>query len=586
MRKIFIYFLSITMIITGCKLNNSDKPTISSDGDFQQLTDSFLLGYLSWRPQNAVGLGFHEYDGKLTDESKASIDKELARLKDYDQRLDAIDTSTLSAKMFYDLRILKLAIKAEIFGIEDLHKYTVNPMTYAGIIDVNIYISRNFAPIEERVKSIIAIENQAQQQFDYAKANLQDSLAKPYVETAIKIAKGSASFLSTDLVIALKDVKNDSLMTAFKESNKKAIDAINGYATYLEKEKLPKVHTHYAIGRDNYIKMLSYNEDIHISPEAVLEIGQAQLKKEQESFNAAAKIINPNKKPVDVYNDLQKEHPTADSLIPSARKTMESIRQYLVDKKIVTMPSEVRVQIKETPEYARETSTASMDTPGPFETKATEAYYYITPVDPKWTAIQKEDWLRSFNYYTTDVVTIHEVYPGHYTQFLHLNASSTTKIEKIFGSYAYVEGWAHYCEKMMLDEGYGNNGDSVRAAKYRLAQSGDALLRLCRLCVSVKTHCQNMSLDEGTKFFMENWYQGDKPSRQEALRGTFDPGYLFYTIGKLEILKLRGDYQLQEGANYSLQKFHDRMLDNGMPPIRLLRELMLKDSTTWNRTLN
>jgi uncharacterized protein (DUF885 family) len=586
MRKSFIYFLSISIILTSCKLNNPDKPAASADADFQQLTDSFLLGYLTWRPQNAVGLGFHEYDGKLTDISKASISKELTRLKDYEQKLEAIDTSALSAKMFYDLRILKLAIKAEVFGMEDLNKYAVNPMVYAGMIDINIYISRNFAPIEDRLKSIIAIENQAQEQFDYARANLQDSLAKPYVETAIKIAKGSASFLANELVIALKDVKNDSLMSLFKESNKKAIDAINGFAGYLEKEKLPKVHNHYAIGRDNYMKMLRYNEDISISPEEVLEIGQQQLKKEQDAFNAAARVINPNKKPVDVYNDLQKDHPTADSLIPSARKTMESIRQYLIDKKIITVPSEVRVQIKETPEYARETSTASMDTPGPFETKATEAYYYITPVDSKWTAAQKEDWLRSFNYYTTDVVTIHEVYPGHYTQFLHLNASAATKIEKIFGSYAFIEGWAHYCEKMMLDEGYGNNGDSVRAARYRLAQSGDALLRLCRLCVSVKTHCQGMTLDEGTKFFMDNWYQGDKPSRQEALRGTFDPGYLFYTIGKLEILKLRADYQQQEGANYSLQKFHDLLLYNGMPPIRLLRELMLKDSTTWNRSLN
>ena len=249
------------------------------------------------------------------------------------------------------------------------------------------------------------------------------------------------------------------------------------------------------------------------------------------------------------------------------------------------MPSEVRVQVRETPPYARETSTASMDTPGPFEKNGTEAYYYITPVNPQWTKVQQEDWLQSFNFYTTDIVSIHEAYPGHYTQFLHLNASSATKIEKIFGSYAFVEGWAHYCEKMMADEGYGNNGDSIRAAKYRLAQSGDALLRICRLCVSVKTHCQGMSVDEATKFLMDNWYQGDQPSRQEALRGTFDPGYLFYTIGKLEILKLRDDYQAQEGANFSLLKFHDKILDNGMPPIILLRELLLKDKTSWDKIL-
>jgi uncharacterized protein (DUF885 family) len=180
---------------------------------------------------------------------------------------------------------------------------------------------------------------------------------------------------------------------------------------------------------------------------------------------------------------------------------------------------------------------------------------------------------------------VHEAYPGHYTQFLHLNASGATKIEKIFGSYAFIEGWAHYCEKMMIDEGYGNNGDSIQAAKYRLTQSGDALLRICRLCVSEKMHCEGMTVDEGTKFFMDNWYQGDKPSRQEAIRGTFDPGYLFYTVGKLEILKLRDDYKKQEGNVFSLKKFHDQVLDNGMPPVKFLRELLLKDKNEWDAIL-
>jgi uncharacterized protein (DUF885 family) len=569
----------------GCQQPSANKPAVSGDADFQQLSDSFISDYLAWHPQAAVGLGFHDYDGKLPDYRKTTLDSELTILKEYNRKFDAIDTNALSSKMFFDLRLLKNEILAEIFDMEDLHSLFKNPMLYAGAIDVNSYIKRNFAPLEERVGSLILIENQAPQLFEQAKANLQDSLAKPFIETAIQIAKGSSSFLAVDLVTALQDIKNDSLMAAFHASNKKAMDAINGFADYLQKEKLPKAHNHYAIGRENYQKMLLYNEDITIAPEKILEIGMAELKKEQETFNTAARTINPNKKPVDVYNDLENEHPTAPDLIPSAAKTMESIRQYLIDKKIVSLPSEVRVKVKETPPYARETSTASMDTPGPFETKGAEAYYYITPVDPKWTPTQQNDWLRQFNYYTTDVVTIHEAYPGHYTQFLHLHASSTTKVEKIFGSYAYVEGWAHYCEKMMLDEGYGNNGDSVRAAKFRLAQSGDALLRLCRLCVSVRTHCQGMTLDDATKFLMANWYQGEKPSHQEALRGTFDPGYLFYTIGKLEILKLRTDFKKQEGANFSLMKFHDLMLDNGMPPIHLLRELLLTDKNIWGDIL-
>ena len=580
MKKALLLFIS-TLTFFSCNQNKTPETNQSGDAAFKKLTDDYLAGYLAWRPANGVGLGYHQYDGKVTDLSKESLAKELTRLKDFDQKIAATDTASLSTEMFHDFRILRSAVKNELFSFEGLGIYNKNPMTYAGAIDVSIYVKRNFAALENRVKSIIAIEKTAPQLFAAAKANLNDSLAKPYIETAIEVAKGSVDFLNSDLVKALKDVKNDTLMKAFTVANKTATDAINDFVTWLKNEKLPKATNKYAIGVANYKKMLLYNEGLVLAPDTILQIGLKDLKLEQDVFNAAAKTINPNKKPIDVYRDLQKEHPTAENLIPEAKKNLEAIRQFLIDKNIVTMPSTVRVKVQETPQYARATSTASMDTPGPFETVATEAYYYITPVDPKWTAKQKEDWLSQFDYFTTDNITIHEAYPGHYTQFLHLNASKATRIEKIFGSYAYIEGWAHYCEKMIADEGYGHNGDTIRAAKYRLAQSGDALLRLCRLCVSIKTHCQGMSVDDATKFLMENWYQGDKPSRQEALRGTFDPGYLFYTIGKLEILKLRNDYKKQEGASFSLKKFHDEMLDHGMPPIYLLREKLLKDKSIW-----
>ena len=264
----------------------------------------------------------------------------------------------------------------------------------------------------------------------------------------------------------------------------------------------------------------------------------------------------------------------------------------MIEHKLVKIPSDVRAQVKETPAYRRATTFASMDTPGPFEKKGTEAYYYVTPVESDWPDAQKNEWLTSFNYYTTDVVTIHEAYPGHYVQFLHLNASSATKVEKIFGSYAFVEGWAHYCEKMLLDEGYGGgkketptDEEAKRAAKYRMAQADEALLRLCRLCVSIKLHTQKMSVDDATKFFQDNCYYEAKPARSEAMRGTFDPGYLNYTLGKLQILKLRDDYKAQEGDEFSLQKFHNEILDHGMPQIRLLREILLKDKSKWDEVL-
>lgn len=586
MKHILAALFSI-IALSSCHSNNTTVSTTNSgDSSFQKIADDYLAGYLAWRPLTAVSLGLHNgYDGKTTNYSKPSLDSELSRLKSYDAKLAMVDTASLSPKQFIDYRILSGQVKEEIYTFEDLDRYSTNPMAYAGAVDVDSYIKRNFAPLEERVGYIISTDKAVPAIVLAAKTNLKDSLPKPLIQTAVNMLQGDISFLKGDLLIALKDVKNDTLMAALKRANDTAIAACNDFVNWLQKEKLPKANNKYAIGEDNYKKMLLYGEGITMAPEQILAIGLKQLKAEQEEFNAAAHIIDPNKKPIDVYHDLQKEHPVADSLIPVAKERLEAIRQFLIDHKICTMPSEVRVQVKETPQYARATTTASMDEAGPFEAKATESFYYITPIDPTWTPQQKEDWLKQFDYYTSDNISVHEVYPGHYTQGLHLKASNASEIEKIFGSYAYVEGWAHYCEKMMIEQGYGADKDSITTAKHRLAMSGDALLRICRLCVSIKIHCQAMSMEDGTKFLMNNWYQGEKPSSQEALRGTFDPGYLFYNVGKLEILKLREDYKQQEGANYSLQKFNDAMTDNGMPPIRLMREILLKDKSKWNDIL-
>jgi uncharacterized protein (DUF885 family) len=580
-----LLIVSLTMLMS-CK--QSVKAPSPGDGDaaFQKLSDDFIKGYLEWRPELSVYLGFHEFDGKTSSFTKTSIATELARLHQYDKLLHDFDTASLSAKILYDYRILQCGIQSEIFNFEDVQSYTNNPMTYARALDVSIYAKRNFAALNDRLKSIIAVEKEAPSIFATARINLADSLPKPFIETAILVAQGSVQFLQNDLIKAFKEVKNDLLMAAFKTANNKAIAELNQFVTYLEKEKLPKANQKFAIGREKYQKMLLYNEDVSMSPEKILEIDLAKLEQEKNIFNANAKIINPNKKAVEVYHDIQKEHPSANDLIDHTKKNIDAIRQFILDHKIAAIPSEVRAHVEETPTFGRSTSTASMDSPGPFEKKGTDAYFYVTPVEPGWTAKQKEDWLSMFDYYTTDIVAIHEVYPGHYTQFLHLNASSATKIEKIFESYCYIEGWAHYSEQMMIEEGYGSDpSDPIKTAKYRLAQSGESLLRFCRLCVSIKMHCFGMSVDDATKFFMDNWYQGEKPSRQEAIRGTFDPEYLYYSLGKLQILKLRKDYQNQEKDSFSLQKFHNLMLDNGTPPIQFLREKLLKDKRIWRDIL-
>jgi len=234
-----------------------------------------------------------------------------------------------------------------------------------------------------------------------------------------------------------------------------------------------------------------------------------------------------------------------------------------------------------------------MDTPGPFEKRANESYFYVTPPEDGWTELKKEQWLTSFNYYASDLFAIHEAYPGHYVQFLHLNASKASKAEKVFAATSFVEGWAHYCEKMMIDEGFGGaapgatpSEDEVqRAAKYRMVQAQAAMVRLCRLCVSIRLHTQGLTVEEATKFFEDNCYYEEQPASAEAMRATFDLAGVDYTLGKLQILKLRNDYQAQEGDKFSLKKFHDELLNHGMLPIRLLREIMLKDKAKWGEVL-
>jgi len=572
--RLILPVLGLLLFFSACKPKKETATGPAPDSTFAKIADEFLDGYFNFRPGVATYVGLHQYDRAKRDYTKAGLAAELDRLKAFEQKLAPLGDS-LSPTARFDHKLLLAGIRQEIFALEDLGIYTKNPMTYAGSISLNIFVQRDFAPLKERVKSIIAIEDQTPAIFAAARENLADSLAKPYVETAILIARGGADFMEKELVEALAQGVDDSLKTAFTASNTKAIGELRGFATWLEKEKLSKVHNHYAIGKTNYKKMLLYNEMLDINPEDILAQGLAELKKEQELFAQVAKVINPNKKAIDVFEDLKKDHPKAENLIADTRKNLESIRQFLLDKKIITVPSEVRVEVKETPQFARSTSTASMDTPGPFE-KATQAFYYITPTEKTWSAKQKEEWLSQFSYYVTDIISVHEAYPGHYVQFLHLNASRTSKIQKTFGSYAFIEGWAHYTEKMMIEEGFGAK-DPVTQAKYHLAQLDESLLRLCRLCVSIKTHTEGMNLADATKFIQDNAYYSYKPAYQEALRGTFDPGYLSYTLGKLQILKLREEYKAQEGANFSLQKFHDQLLDNGMPPIEMLRDVLLKN---------
>lgn len=581
--------LATVFILAGCATSRDEQ---QAEKKFEHLRDEFLAGYLEFNPGAGAALGWHPYDGRFVVPDAQALAREQARLKQIDRALAACRPEQLSAANRHDLALLRSAIATQRWTLEDQRGPWRNPMFYAGALDVSLYLKRDFKPLPDRVRDITTILQNAPALFAAARANLAPVLPKAFVETAMDVAEGTAAFIEKDVAKAVTDVLDAHVRTAFASACALSTAEIRGFVAWLKTSRLPRSDGSFAVGRAQYIRMLKA-EFIDLTPEQILEIGMRALRAEQKRFAETAAVIDPTLKPIDVFKTIQREHPTAEGLIPDTRRNLEAIRQFLVDQRIVTIPSEVRARVEETLPPFRSTSFASMDTPGPFETKATEAYYYVTPVEKDWTPQQAEEWLSAFNYYALDVTSIHEAYPGHYLQFLALNASGASTAAKVFSSYPFVEGWAHYTEQMLIEQGYGQPQDPrqasreeiLRGAKYRLEQSDEALLRLCRLCCSIKLHTQRMTVDEATRFFMDNCYFEEKPARSEAMRGSFDPGYLYYTLGKLMILKLREDWQAQEGSNYSLQRFHDTMLSHGAPPLKLLRQLMLKDPATWGQVL-
>jgi len=376
-------------------------------------------------------------------------------------------------------------------------------------------------------------------------------------------------------VWAKEAAKGDAkLFEAFEAANKPVIEAFQDAVGFIEKELLPKAQGKYAIGAKAFIEKLAYEEMLDIPLEKLLAIGEANLKRDRELFIATAKKIDPKATPEAVLAKLTEDFPKPDDLVGATRSTIERTRKFLIDKKICTVPSEVRPTIAETPPFMRTGGFASMDTPGAYETKATEAFYYVTPPEKEWDALKKAEHMRQFNKTGLDVITIHEAYPGHYLQFLNAK-QYPTKVRKLYTCGTNVEGWAHYTEQMIIEEGYGN-GDP----KYLLAQLSEALLRDCRYVVGIKLHTEGWTVEQGKKFFVEQGFQEPEVGFQEARRGTYNPTYLYYTLGKLQIYKFRDDYKKAKGKDFNLMQFHDDFVKQGGLPIKLIRKIMLPGDTS------
>lgn len=545
----------------------------SGDSAFKALASEMLQDLYRRHTSSATQLGIHTHDSTLDDYSASAFESEAVADSGFRARILAIDSSTLSLAQQLDRRMLINATDATILNNRVIKRWATDPDFYSGGITNAAYVlmSRNYAPARDRLAALIAREKAMPAVLAEARKNL-DNPPRIFTEIAIEQIDGNINFFKNDVTAAFKDVTDPALVAEFRASNAGVMKALAEYKTFLQKELLPKSNGTYALGAETYRKALAANEMVYVPLPRLLEIAEADRAKNEAAFQATAKLIDSTKPADSVLAELQADHPPAATLLETTQDMLDSLRQFIVAKHILTIPPSEPAQVKETPPFMRSTTTASMDTPGPFETAKLGGFYNMTLPDPRWPKSEQEAYMKGWYYAAIANVSVHEVYPGHYIQFLYAK-QWPTDVRKVFGAATNSEGWAHYDEQMMLDEGL-----YAGQPKYRLAQLQDALLRDVRFIVGIKMHTQGMTVDEATKLFESQGHQPHPVAVAEAKRGAGDPLYGYYTMGKLMILKLRDDYKAKQGSAYSLQKFHDTFLGLGPLPIPLVRRAMLGET--------
>ena len=555
-------------------------PLAHSSSPLESLTQKLIREHWDFYPTAGSRIGLHEYDGRLPDLSPGSLRRRVATLRDGLEQLRAIDLGSIGKEEKLGYQMLELFLQRELFTFNEMRPLENNPMRQTGFLNVGGYIRRDYAPIVDRVRSASQALAQVPDFLAVLDAALEQEVGRPVLEMSIESYSGMARFYREDLPKALASFSDAELdkatVSQFDKAREMAARAVDRFVSAME-SRMAKSTGDFAIGSRLYSSMLATGEGVNLPLSQITAVGQANLDANLERAEELARQLSstPGKVSVpEIVAQISSRHPSAETLIPATRDMLEDLRQAVIDLDIVSVPSEDRCFVTETPTYMRY-AFAAMDSAGALETRATESFYYVTPVEPHWTPAQQEEWLRNFNYDTLRIVSIHEVFPGHFVHHLHNRYGATLPlVHRAATSYAFTEGWAHYTEQMMMETEYAKDEPALQ-----LTQVLEALVRNCRYMCSIWMHTQDMSVEDATKFFMDNAYMGELPARREALRGTFDPGYLNYTLGKLMILKLAQDWRHEQGAdgNTSMKRFHDRLLSYGAPPLPLVREQMLKE---------
>jgi uncharacterized protein (DUF885 family) len=540
---------------------------------FPHFVDDYLA-YLHEALPSYAGLdGVHAHDDLLEDLSRQAIDAHVRTLSGFGRRLHQIDPSHLSRVEQVDHPIVAAGIEARMYELEVVRSWERNPQIYAEIIGSSLAGQALFAyaPEAERARRVVSKLRQVPRLVQAARDNIKDCPGI-FVKVGLESWRGTLRFIESDLPRAFSGLDDLHILGDLADTSTEAATAIKSYLEYLETDLAPRAKASFRLGRERFERKLKLEDGVELSSDRLLAIALRELASVQEEFRKVAGRLNGGD-PIEAWRRAKEQHPAPGQLISVAEAQVGELEEFLRTQDLVSLPDSEPVVVAPSPDFYR-WAFASMWTPGPFESKPSRAYYYLTDVDRSWSPDRQKEHLRDFNIPTLWNISIHEVYPGHFLHFRHLRqVDSKVRKSTLFAPASFVEGWAHYCEQMMVEAGF-RRGDVT----IRLGQLAEALVRLARFVVAIRLHCEDLSVEQGMRFFRDEAFLAETTARREAERGTFDPTYLVYSLGKLMMLKLRRDYKEQQGGKYSLRSFHDAVLSQGSAPFWALRRLLLGET--------
>jgi uncharacterized protein (DUF885 family) len=539
---------------------------------FPHFVDDYLNYLYEAHPSGATMDGVHMHDDLLEDFRRGAIDTHVSTLAGFARRLDAIPLDVLPDTEKIEHGIVWANVRARQFEFEAVRSWERNPQVYAETLASSLAAQAifDYAPEEDRARRILSKLRQTPRLIQAARDNVKEPPAI-FVKVGLDALRGVMTFIDSDLPKAFRRLDDLHLLSDLADASQEAVQAIGEYVEYLETEIRPKAKASFRLGKERFEQKLRFDEGLLLPVERLLAIAERELHATQEEFRTIAGRLNGGDPIENWRKKKQQTHPQPGQLLSTAREQLGELQTFLQRNSIVSLPDDATVEVAATPDFFR-WSFASMWTPGPFETRAQKAMYYLTDIDPTWPEEKQLEHLRDFNIPTLWNISIHEVFPGHYLHYQHLRkVESKVRRSTFFAPASYIEGWAHYCEQMMLEAGFGKKDHVLK-----LGQLAESLIRLARFIVGIRLHAEDWSVEQGVRFFRDEAFLEESSARREAERGTFDPTYLVYTAGKLAMLKLREDWQHEQGGKPSLRAFHDVLLSHGSAPFWALRRLMLQ----------